>query len=342
MAYTSTMCACGILGTTTEAMVKEFIRHKRENKGEKFWAFLKCPIGDEMFHAFDGSRWTAEEYIAGIKSGRHKVFFEMAAKRRERQAELLEAEKNASPNRGVLTLKLERAIPAGTLPAPEAPPPCKTGKTVYLSQIVAERALAACVRQGREEQSIYPCPDCHYWHLSHLPQRKEEEPVPKATNGAAVPFTHPFHSKGTVALRSWMDTQSATRREVARALGVSYGSFGTYMDGFGRPGGDRRQTIFERIGIPEQWWFEPDDATAKPEPRPPLIAREARHRQRKQTTERTPPAEPKQTTSTTPAPQPTPITTDGRQDALKKLEALVIQRAAIEAEIATLRATILV
>lgn len=46
---------------------------------------------------------------------------------------------------------------------------CRSGKKGHLSQGAARRAaIAVAIRRTHDRPRIYPCPDCHRWHLTSV------------------------------------------------------------------------------------------------------------------------------------------------------------------------------
>ena len=131
---------CGIMGADTEAKANEVIRYKRETKGERNWAFVKCPVCAK-FHAYNGDRYSEADYLEGLISGKHA---RKLAEYNERCASLMAPEKAAS----------KECVKVG-----------------YPSQAIAEQTLALCIAKGREEKNVYECDICpEKWHLTSQDQ----------------------------------------------------------------------------------------------------------------------------------------------------------------------------
>ena len=72
---------------------------------------------------------------------------------------------------------------------------CSSGKTGHLSEVAARRAAVAVARKRTHDRPrVYPCSDCHRWHLTstrdharHLARRARGR-LPEPTPASAAEF----------------------------------------------------------------------------------------------------------------------------------------------------------
>lgn len=71
---------------------------------------------------------------------------------------------------------MSRARSSGTYTPPSARGDCKSGKVQYASR---KQARQAAKHLPGETLSTYPCPDCEWFHVGHVPQRVRNGAISK-------------------------------------------------------------------------------------------------------------------------------------------------------------------
>jgi hypothetical protein len=174
MSYTRIDCECGLFGNKTEAEVKEVIRIKATVMGQRFWAYVKCPISG-LFHAFDGARYTAEDYKKGIQDGSlgRKIALAKEREATEQKDRAPLVSYSAFPSPPVSASLEAPSPPPAQEPKEEARTPqeiCQS-KTGYASETTASMALSQCRAKGRPEIRYYSCQFCKKLHLTSQPAK---------------------------------------------------------------------------------------------------------------------------------------------------------------------------